>query len=219
MSFEIADLKLVRFADIQNEKIVAAIQARFQLSRRDLRHLNIRRRSFLAAHAAEFVVVDELVNGAMLSAHRAIGILAQLQLAEFHSQGVKQQQAALEAIASAEDQLDGLHGLDGPDDSGQHAQHAALRARWNEPGWRRLRVQAAIARTIGHAEHGDLSFEAKNRAVHIGLAEQNARIVDEIARGEIVGAVDDDIEISKELERVVAGQLGFKRLDLDIRIQ
>src|SRR6266436_3857961 len=219
MSFEIADLKLVRFAHIQNEKIVAAIQARFQLSRRDLRHRDVRRGSFLAAHAAEFVVVDELVDGGMLSAHRAVGILAQFQLAEFHGQSVKQQQAASEAIAAAEDQLDGLHGLNGPDDSGQHAQNAALRARWHEPGWRRLRIQAAIARTIGHAEHGHFSFEAKNRAVHIGLTKQNARVVDEIAGGKIVGAIDDDIEIFRELERVVAGQLRFERLDLNIRIQ
>src|SRR6266404_2534166 len=111
VSLEVADLKFVRLAHIQNEEIVAAIQPGFQLAWRDLRNLDVRRRSFFATHTAEFVVVDELVDSAVSSAHRAIGILAQLQFAEFHRQSIKQQQAPGETVAAAENQLDRLHSL------------------------------------------------------------------------------------------------------------
>ena len=62
-------------------------------------------------------------------------------------------------------------------------------------------------------------FEPENRAVDVGLAEQDARVVDEIARGEIVGAVDDDVEILEEVEGVFAGELGFECFDLNVGIQ
>src|SRR5438270_75179 len=97
---KIANLKLVWLPDIENEEIVATIQARFQIAWRDFRHLEVRAASFFAADAAEFVIVDQIVNGAMLSAHRAAGVLAQLEFAEFHCQGVEKQQAACEAVAA-----------------------------------------------------------------------------------------------------------------------
>jgi len=55
-----------------------------------------------------------------------------------------------------------------------------------------------------------LPFEAENRAVDIGLAEQDAGVVDEIARGEIVGAIDDDVEVLEKFEGVGAGELCFE---------
>src|ERR1700730_3251959 len=165
VSLEIADLKFVRLADVQDKKIVAAIQARLQLARRDLRNLDIRCRGFFTAHATEFVVVDELVDSAVISAHWAIGIFAQLQFAKFHSQGIKQEQAPGEAVAAAEDQLDRLHGLKRADDSRQHAQHAAFGTRWHQPRRRRFWIQAAVAGAVRHAEDSDLSLKAENRAV------------------------------------------------------
>jgi hypothetical protein len=55
-----------------------------------------------------------------------------------------------------------------------------------------------------------LPFETENRAIDVGLAEQDAGIVDEIASGEIVGTIDDDVEVPEEFEGVGAGELRFE---------
>ena len=152
--------------------------------------------------AAELVVVDQLGDGRMRAADRAVGILAQLQRAEVHAQRVDQQQAADQRLADAEDQLDDLGRLDDADEAGQNAEHATLRAGGNEPGRRRLRVEAAIARAFLGGEDAGLSFEAEDGAVGVGLADQDAGVVDEVARLEVVGAVGDDVVVLEDLERV-----------------
>src|SRR6266849_5343844 len=219
MSLESADRVFVRLAHIENEKIIPAIETGLQFARSNFRHLHGRPGSFFAAHAAEFVVIDQLGDGAMRTAHRAIWIFAQLEFADFHTQGVEKQQPPHEIFPAAQNQLDRFHRLDGADDSGQNAEDAAFRAGRHQPRRRRFRIEAAVARATGHAEKSGLPLEAENRAVHIGLAEQNARVVDEIARGEIVGAIDDDIEVLEKFERVGASQLRLKRLDLNVRIE
>src|SRR5207302_9256357 len=155
----------------------------------------------------------------MCSAHRAVRILAQLELAEFHPESVKAQQSSHETIAAAEDQFDRFHRLDGADDSGQNAEDAAFGARRYKPRRRRFRIKAAVARAIGHAENGSLAFEPENRTVHVWLPQQNTCVINKIPRGEIVSPVDDDIKILEEFERVGAGQLRFERLDLNVRIE
>src|SRR6266852_3243858 len=131
----------------------------------------------------------------MRAAHRAVGILAQLELAEFHSQCIKEQQAANEMVAAAENQFDRFHGLNGTDNSRQNAKHSTLSARRHETWRRRLRIEAAVAWAIRHAKDRDLPFETENRAVNVGLAEKNARVVYKIACREIVRAVHDDVEV------------------------
>src|SRR5258708_16354887 len=106
MSLEIADLVFVRLADIENEKIIPAIETGLQFARSNFRHLHGGAGSFFAAHTAELVVIDQLGDRAMRTAHRAIWIFAQLEFAEFHSDGVNEQQAPHEIIPAAENQLD-----------------------------------------------------------------------------------------------------------------
>ena len=55
-------------------------------------------------------------------------------------------------------------------------------------------------------------------AVHVGLAEHHAGIVDEIARREIVGPVQNDVVVGKDRECVLARQLRAVGNDLDVRI-
>src|SRR2546423_1307429 len=81
-------------------------------------------------------------------------------------------------ISTTEDQFDRFHCLDGADDPGQNAEDAAFRARRHQPWRRRFRIEAAVARTIGHSENGGLPFKPENRAVHVWLSEQNASVVD-----------------------------------------
>src|SRR5258707_7077195 len=104
MSIQIANLVFVGFAHIQDEEIVAAVQTLLQFARRDFGNLQIALGLLFAADTAEFVVVDQLVNGAIRAAHRAAVIFAQFQFAEFHRQRVEEHQAPLERIAAAKNQ-------------------------------------------------------------------------------------------------------------------
>src|SRR5947209_2897345 len=83
MTLQIADLIFVRLADIENEKIIPAIEAGLEFARSNFRHLHGGAGSFFAAHAAEFVVIDQLGDRAMRTAHRAIGFLRSLSSRNF----------------------------------------------------------------------------------------------------------------------------------------
>ena len=144
-------------------------------------------------HAAESLVVDQLGDFRVRAAHLAVGVLAQLDELEGHIQGVVQQQLADQRLADAQDQLDRLGGLQGADGAGQHAQHAALGAGGHQPGRRRLGEQAAVARAAFGVEHAHLPVEAEDRAVHVRLASQHAQVVGQVAGGEVVRAVDDQV--------------------------
>ena len=171
---EIADLIFVRLANIEDVEIVAAIEARFQIARSDFGDGCLRRGSFFTANAAELGVVNQLGDGAVCAAERAIGIFAQLQFAEAHGERIEKQQAADEMFAHADDELQRLGRLNRADDSRQHAQHAAFGAGRNEARRRRLGIQAAVAGAVWVTEDCYLAFEAKNGAVDVGLAEQHA---------------------------------------------
>src|SRR5690606_26793564 len=120
-------------------------------------------------------------------------IAPQLELAETHPERVVDEEAADEGLTGAEDDLDGLGGLDHPDDAGEDAEDTALRAARHEAGRRRLRVEAAIARAALRREDAGLPLEAEDAAVGVRLAEQHAGVVDQVARREVVGAVEDDV--------------------------
>src|SRR5260370_16051056 len=153
VALKIADLILVGVAHVENEEIVSTIEPGFQIAWRNLRHLHRRAGSFFAANAAEFVVIDEFVNRAMRAAHGAVRVLAQLELAEFHSQCVKQEQAANEIVPTAENELDCFHRRDRANDPGQNAEHSAFRAGRHESRRRRVRIEATGARPILRAEN------------------------------------------------------------------
>ena len=61
------------------------------------------------------------------------------------------------------------------------------------PGRRRLGVEAAVAGPVLGPEDAGLAVEAVDRAPDVRLAEQHAGVVDQVAGGEVVGAVDDQV--------------------------
>src|SRR5438067_1831079 len=154
----------------------------------------------------------------MTATDRTTGIFFERQLTELHLPTVEEQEPGNEWVAESDDQLDHFQRLQRSDNSRQHTEHAAFRARWNEIGWGRLAVQTPITWTLRGGEHGDLSVEPEHRSVHVGLGEQHARIVDEIARRKIVGAIDDDVEAAEDVQRVRRGQSIGERFDLDVRV-
>ncbi len=92
VSADVADLVFVGLAHVENVEVVAAVEALFQIF-----HLHFGCGHFglglLAANSAELLIVNQLGDGRILSASRAIGILAQLEFAELHAERVDQQQA------------------------------------------------------------------------------------------------------------------------------
>ncbi len=59
----------------------------------------------------------------------------------------------------------------------------------------------------------------KMRAVGVGLAEQDAGVVDQVAGLEVVGAVGDDVVVLEDFERVGAGEHRVVLDDVEVRVQ
>src|SRR5579864_6903882 len=155
----------------------------------------------------------------MSAADRSLGILSQLQLAESHRQRIEQQQPADERIAFTDDKFQDFVLLNRTYNSRQHSENASLGARRNQTWRRRFGIQAAVARTVRISKNAGLPFEAENRTVDVGLAEEHASVVNEIARREVVGAVHHDVVVSEDVERVFAREHRLKSVDLNVGIQ
>ena len=117
-------------------------------------------------------------------------------------------------------QLDRLVRLQRADDPRQHAEHAALGARRRELGRRRLGEEAAVARAVVRLEDGDLALEAVDRAVHDRDPAPDRRVVHEVARREVVGAVDDDVPaVVEDPVDVLRGEPLAVGDDVDVGVQ
>src|SRR5437588_2936236 len=216
------DLVLVRLAHVYDLNTLAAVEPLFQLRRTDLFHLSrllrfvrLRRRR---AQSAELLVVNQLAYRRRLPAHGARRVFPQLQLAEAKLPRVEQEQTIDERVASAEYELDRLVRLYRADDAGQHAEHSAFGARRDEAGRRRLWIKATVARAPRGPENARLPLEAKDRAVDVRLAREHARVVDQIACREVVCAVNDNVVIAYEFQRIVARQTRLVSLYLHVRV-
>src|ERR1700733_462168 len=99
----------MRLAHVENEQIVALVQARLQVARRDFRYPCRHYWSLLAPNSAELLVIDQLIDGAMFAANWAVRILAQPVFLEGHGQRIEPQQTAGKRLADAENELDRLH--------------------------------------------------------------------------------------------------------------
>src|SRR5690606_21810310 len=154
---------------------------------------------------------------------RAVRIRWQAQLAEAHAQRVELQQAPAQRLADAQQQLDRLVGLQQADDARQHTQHAGLGAVGRELRRRRLREQAAIAWRLAalpaRVEYAHLALEALHRAVYQRLAQLHAGIVEQVAKREIVRAVDHHVDAVQQRLDVVRGDPRLHRLDPDRGIE
>ena len=194
------------------------VQPPLQLFNRHLETVSHGRALRLRGDAAELLVVDQLPLRRVFRADRALGVLAELELAELHLQRVEQQQPADQRVADPDDQLDDLVGLERADDPGQHAEHAALGAGRHQARRRRLREEAAVARPLRSPEDRDLALETEDRAVDVGLAQHHAGVVDQVAGREVVGPVHDEVVVLEQVERVAGFEPGLVRDDPDVRV-
>src|SRR6266852_8027733 len=112
----------MRFAYVDDLNIIATVESLFQFSSRDFFHLVFGCGWWLWRYSAELFVIDQLFDGRMVAANRAIRIFAQLQLAKAHPPRIEQQQPVNHDVGRAEDDLERFRGLNGADDSGQNTE-------------------------------------------------------------------------------------------------
>src|SRR5687768_8491488 len=79
---------------------------------------------------------------------------------------------------------------------------------------RRFSEETPVARSVRRAEYRRLPLESINTAVHVRNSEENGCVVDEIARGKIVGAVEDQVVSPRDFERVPGSEARGIRLDV-----
>ncbi len=173
----------------------------------------------VAWYAAKFLVVNQLVDVGVRSAHAAFGILLERDEVEGHVERVVEQQLADQRVADPEQQFERLGGLQRADGARQDAQHPALRAGGDQPRRRRFGEQAAVARSAAGVEDADLPVEAEDRAVHVGLAEEDGHVVGEVTGREIVGAVDQHVVIARDAHGVGGGERLIVDVHLDVRVE
>src|SRR5260370_33103603 len=163
ISVQVADLVFVRLAYVENENVGFGIELLFQFFHRNCGHVASRgHRRFRAADSAELLVVDQLGDRPVRAAGGAIGILAQLQFAELHAEGIDQQQSSGERIALPQNQLDGLGRLNHADEPRQNPENSAFRARRHQAGRWRLGIETAIAWSFFGRDHASLGLKTTN---------------------------------------------------------
>src|SRR5881409_441254 len=210
------NLPLHRLSNVEEDDRFAPVDLLLQLRDRDLELLPdlIRR----ASQAAKLLVIDEFLDRRIQSADRALGILTQLELPELHPQCVEDEETTDERVAPPEEKFDRLDRLDRSDYAREHAKHAALRARRNEAGRGRFRIQTAIARALGRVEDARLAFETEDRSVDVRLVQEDCRVVHEVPGREVVRPIDDDVVVFQDLKRIVRGQVRLVSLHVDVRV-
>src|SRR5438309_280230 len=171
-------------------------------------------------HEAGAVSVDrEISDRRRGPAQRALGIATQPDLAEAHAERVVGEEAADQRFADPEQELDGLSRLNRSNHSWEHAQDAGLASGGDEPGRGRRRIEAAIAGALVGREDRRHALELEDRAVDVGLARQEARVVHQVARLEVVRAVDDQVVVADHLHDVVDGDARRQGDHVDVRVQ
>src|SRR5439155_8142626 len=119
-------------------------------------------------------------------AERTLRITSQPNLAEAHAERVIGQQPADQRLADPQDALDGLRRLHQPHHAWEHAQDPGLASAGDEARRWWGGIQAAVARPFVGREDGGHALELEDRAVDVRLVGEVARVVDEIARLEVV---------------------------------
>ena len=141
---------------------------------------------------------------------RVVGIVGVSHAREAGGKGVVEQEPAHQALADAEDLLHHFDCLERADHAGHSTQDARFRAGRHGALGRRLGEQAAIGGTrraglilLEGAEGGQMAVEGANRGENERAAREIAGIVDEVARGEIIRAVGDEVELGDDIERIL----------------
>ena len=181
-----------------------------QLPRRDEGHRAPRGGWDRAArHTTEVLVVHEFSDRRRLTAHGAARVLAHGEGVPALAERVVHHQPADQRIPDADDELHGLGRLDGSDGRAEDPEHPSLGAGWHQTRRRRLGEHAAVAGAVLGPPDAGLTVEAIDRPPDVGLAEQHARVVEQISGREVVGPVQDEVVVGNDRK-------GVGRVDPDV---
>src|SRR3989454_6181238 len=162
-----------------------------------------------AGTCAGLAVHHDLVRGAQL-------VDPSRDLCDGHEDRVIE--ARDQRVAFAEEEFDRLARLNRSHDPREDAEDAALRARGHEPGRRRFRIEAAVARPLRREEDARLTFEPEDRPVDVRFVQEDGRIIHEVPCREVVRPIDDHVVVAQDVQRVVGRQSGLVGLHVDVRI-
>ena len=170
--------------------------------------------------------IDKSLIAGTLAAQRIARIESIVQRLEAHRAGVHHQQPPDQPLAEADDLADDFQRHHRAEHTHERTENAGLGAGRHRAGRRRLGKQAAVGRigpavfaALVRANGGERAVEGADRRRDQRLFREIARIRNEIARGEIIRAVGDDVVLRDQRQRVARGQaLGVDR-DLHMRVE
>lgn len=168
--------------------------------------------------SAAGVMPQSLVVGQFRDPLR-LGITGDLDFAPRPAQCVEERHPAQQGTPDAGDQLDGLRHHERTDGGAEHAEHAALAAGRHGTRRRRLGIQVPVRRAELLPEDADLPVKTEDRTPDVRLAEDRRGVINEVAGGEVVGAVEDEVVAGKEFQGVGGVKPDIVQPDLHERIQ
>src|SRR5215510_718168 len=162
----------------------------------------------------------------MLARERIGRVPCVVERLEAHGAGVEHDEAADEPLAEPDDFPDHFERHQRAEHAGERAEDAGLRASGNRAGRRRLGEKAAIGR-VGRSvrlalvgpQRGERAVENADRGGDERLLRKEASVRHQIARGEIVGAVGNDVIAGDQRERVCRGEPRRVRLHRHVRVE
>ena len=163
-----------------------------------------------AAYSSRRRGMNRKVADGRLRARQRIGRVPGIaQRLEPHRACVDHEQPPDQALAEAHDLADDFERHHGAEHARHGAEHAGLCAGRHGTGRRRLREQAAVGRIRRAVGRALMRADGRERAVERAhgrrdqrLPRKEAGVGDEIAGGEIVGAIGDKVVTRDEIERV-----------------
>src|SRR5262249_6475928 len=162
---------------------------------------------------------QQLGNSRIRPAQRAVRVTPDADFAEPHGERVVHQQASDQGLPLADDEFNRFGRLDHTNNPGQNSQDTGFTSRRHHTrrGW--CEEQAAVARAGMWREDTRLTFKLKNTAVHHRLVSEESSIVYQVARGEVVAAIHDNVIVPKDVHDVVYRQTFIVDAHLDIGIE
>src|SRR5260370_35195527 len=143
------------------------------------------------------------MNRGRISADWGFRILEDLEFPKPEFERIETHEAADERIPDPNDQLDRLDRLHDANYAWQNAKNTTFRATRHHAGRRGFWKHASITRAAKvRSEDRALSVKTENRSVNVRLFGQHTNIVRKVARGEIVGPVNDDVVVLHHLHGV-----------------
>src|SRR5262245_47314607 len=170
--------------------------------------------------------MGEIAEAGIAAVERIIGVPTIGDRAHPRLERIVEEQLADEALADLEQLLHHFDRGKRADDARDRPENAGLRAWRDRAFWGRLGEKAAIggawrAALVGleSAESRDVTIEGADRGEDERFLGEIARMVDEIARGEIVGAVGDDVVAADDGKRVLRHEAGRVEARRHMRIE